>query len=151
MSLTNLAWGLTMPAQFNPSRVEIEIEAFWNRLKIAGRSFEEAQFSNVGNLHVKFDLQLDALAVGAPDLRAYLRDMFAMVYPSEESSPSPIGFVWPNWISIVTFLPKLKFTASRFELDGRPSYGTLGVELEERRSRRLDTDLLRTQGFTRAA
>jgi hypothetical protein len=69
------------------------------------------------------------------------------VTSASTGAPSRILFTWPNWISIVTVMPKLKLSPRRFALNGAPDYSAYAVELESIRSTRLGRDIIRRNGL----
>lgn len=157
MSLTNVDTGKTVPVQFNPVDPVVTLEAFWNRLKVGGATFEELQFTNTGNTQVSFKLQYDGKSEGAPDLDAVQAALLAFLYPPglvsavTGGAPSRILFAWPKWISIVSAAPKLTISPKRFDPSGAPDYLEVAVELHERRSSRLGSERVGALGLRRPA
>jgi hypothetical protein len=157
MSLANVETGETRVMQFNPTKVTISIEAFYNRLKSPGASHEELQYSNTGNTRCTFRASLDGRAQGAPDVNDFLNYFLANLSPPEDAStvttgaPPRVLFSWPGWIALVTRQPKLTANATRFSPEGPPDYLELDFELEESRTSRLGSGLVRRSGLRRAA
>lgn len=157
MSLANVETGETRVMQFNPTKVTIAIEAFYNRLKSPGASHEELQYSNTGNTRCSFRAYLDGRAQGAPDVNDFLNYFLANLSPPEDAStvttgaPPRVLFSWPGWIALVTRQPKLTANATRFSPEGPPDYVELDFELEENRTSRLGSGLVRRSGLRRAA
>lgn len=157
MSLTNYETGEVLEAQFNPSTVTVELEAFFNRLKVPGQSHEEMQYANTNNTRVSFELLWDGLAASAPDLVDADAFFLHLHHPPQNvasvasGAPPRVLLSWPNWIALLSQSPKVKITTTRFGLDGAPTYQRIAVELEERRTRRLGSDVVRRVGLLRAA
>lgn len=157
MCLVNYETGEDMEVQFNPTQVTVELEAFFNKLKVAGQSHEELQYGNTGNTRVSFELAWDALAATGPDLTDVNAFFLSLLTPPQTVSsvstgaPPRVLFSWPNWICMLTAYPKLKIVTTRWDSDGAPTYQRISVELEERRTRRLGSELVRRVGLQRAA
>lgn len=157
MILSNYETGEYMEVQFNPSSVTIELEAFYNRLKVAGQSHEELQYANTSNTRITFELIWDALASAAPDLLNVDSFLMHLHHPPQNvasvssGAPAPVLFSWPNWIAMLCASPKLKIVTTRWDVDGTPTYQRISVELEERRTRRLGAEVVRRVGLLRAA
>lgn len=157
MTLADVDTGTGVPVQFNPNNPTLELEAFYNRLKIPGAASEGLQFSNTGNLKVAFELLYDGRAKGAPDLEAVQSLLFSFLLPpdsvqnTDTGAPPRMLFTWPKWISIVSVMPKLKISPKRFDPDGRPDYLSIMVELEAKRSSRLGSQTMRRSGLRSAA
>lgn len=157
MSLSNVEAGETRPMQFNPTKVSIALEAFYNRLKSPGASHEELQYSNTGNTRCTFRAILDGRAQGAPNVPDFLNYFLANLAPPDEPSaistgaPPRVLFSWPGWIALVTRQPKITIAATRFSPEGPPDYVELDFELEEVRTSRLGYGLVRRSGLRRAA
>lgn len=157
MCLINYETGEDLEAQFNPSAVTVELEAFFNKLKVAGQSHEELQYGNTGNARVSFELAWDALAADGPDLTDVDAFFLSLLHPPQTVSsvsagaPPRVLFSWPNWICMLAAYPKLKITTTRWDSAGAPTYQRISVELEERRTRRIGSEVVRRVGLQRAA
>lgn len=157
MTLTDVETGETVPVQFNPLNPTVELEAFYNRLKVPGAAGERMQFSNSSNMRVAFELLYDGLSKGAPDLDKVQGILLSFALPPDAvqnvdtGAPPRLLMVWPSWISIVSRMPKIKLMPKRFAADGRPTYMHIGVELESNRSARLGAQSMRRGGMRRTS
>jgi hypothetical protein len=157
MSVTNLDTGETLEAQYNPTGIEVRLEAAYNRVGGPGASYQELQYANTGNTQIPFEINFDGRAPNAPDLNNVQGFFLSLLHPPqdvlgvENGSPPLVLFRWPGWISLVMRHPKLTIAAKRFEPDGPPNYITVKVEQEEARITRLGTENVRRNVLRRAA
>lgn len=157
-SLGNLETGETRDFQYNPTEIKIALAAVWKESSSPAASFERLAFANRKNDTYSFKLVLDGKARGAPDINDYLAYLASLMAPPDAdldvrtAAPPRILFRFPNFISVVTVLPKLNVTAKRFDPDTlAPDYVELEVELLEHRTKRLGAQTLRRLGFIRVA
>ena len=157
MTLTNLETGEPFEVQYNPTGVEVQLEAMYSRVASPGASFQEMQYSGTGNTKITFDLAYDGRAADAPAFDLVEGFMLSLLYPPEKplgpknGSPPRVLFTWPGWISLVVKKPKFSESVKRFSPDGPPTYVVWKVELEESRVTRLGTEGVRRSVLRRAA
>ncbi len=157
MSLGNFETGESITAQYNPRDVKIAIEAIFNRVKTPGQVGEEMQFANTSNIKPSFELTFNARAPQSPNLLDIEGFIFSLLHPPKKvggvttGAPPLVVFSWPNWIMLVTRMPKLEQTTSMFNRDGKPEFQTYRVELETQYTRRIGREEIRRSALRRAA
>ncbi len=157
MSLSNLETGETLEVQYNPTGVEVRLEAAYNRVAGPGASFQELQYANTGNTSIPLELVFDGRAPDSPDLDSVQGFLLSLLHPPESplgvknGSPPRVLFRWPGWIALVMKQFKLSINAKRFSGDGPPNYLVIKIDQEENRITRLGTEGVRRSVLRRAA
>jgi hypothetical protein len=157
MSLGLFETGESVEAQYNPREVKMVVEANYNRTRVPGQVGEEMQFSHVSNIKPSFELVFDSRAPGAPDIARVEAFMLALLHPPRKfggitsGSPPLVIFSWPNWVMLVTRMPKFEQTTTWFEADGRPARQSYRVELETQYTRRIGREDILRSAFRRVA
>ena len=157
MAFINLETGEVLEAQYNPTGVEVQLEATYNRVAGPGASFEEMQYAKTGNTKIAFEIFFDGKADGAPNLDEVTGYLLSLMAPPEQvlgvknGSPPRVLYRWPGWISLVVRNPKITLSAKRFSPDGPPNYLGFKIDLEEARVSRLGTETVRRSVLRRAA
>lgn len=156
MTLGNLETGESITAQYNPTKVDIAVEAVYGRTKTPGATSEEMQFSHVSNAKLSFILTFNARAPGAPDILDVEAYLLSLIHPATRvggvtsGAPPLVVFSWPNWIMLVTRKPKFSQETLAFNKNGRPELQTYKVELESQHTRRIGREQIRRSAFRRA-
>jgi len=151
-----------LEAQFNPDHLEETLNVEWVRLAIPGLSHRRKQYNYTDDHKISFELIFDALLAdvdggGMQSIEDARRFLLSLCYAKrgaqrvQDGQATRVLFVWPKFMSLTCVITSLKFKHARFNVEGRPSYFTVSVSVEEIRDARLDSEAVRNDGTLRSS
>lgn len=171
VSITNLVTGEGWLAMFNPTQFEEQLGVSYNRQSVPGLSHQPLQYGSTENY--KFELALffkggstaavnpfaqsnvpDKRPRGLSDILEMRKFLQSLCYPVQATTvggggPPRVLVVWPNVLTMVCVVTALKFTNSRFNIEGTPVEYIATVAFEEIRDERIAMDEVRDIGAER--
>ena len=171
VSLTNLATGEGWVVMFNPTTFEESLGVNYNRQNVPGLSHQPLQYGNTENY--KFELVLfykgvatalinpftqsavkDKRPKGIIDVLEMRKFLQSLCYPVQSTTvggggPPRVLVVWPSILTMVCVVTSLKFTNSRFNIEGTPVEYIANVSFEEIRDDRINMNEVRDLGGER--
>lgn len=144
VTLMNIEDGMTLAAQFVPTKLDESVEVEYERLSVPGLSHKPMQFKNTGNL--SYDLELYFRALSEEERLMLLnarKFLHSICYPRQSANeivtgaPARILFIWPRIVSIVAVVTGVQFSISRVAKTLAAVEMTAKLTLEEVRDTRL--------------
>ncbi|NUP12879.1 MAG: hypothetical protein HOW73_43120 [Polyangiaceae bacterium] len=159
MTLTNLRTAETREPQFNPDKVEEEIQANYAALSALGYSHKPLQYTNTENVKLSFDFHFDSTTsyggggggAFAHETRKFL--LSVMVPPGATAQDVLTGgtdrclFVWPEMWAFQCHILKLRSSFTRFARTGKATAWVCNVEIGYVSDFRLTSEDVRLRGF----
>ncbi len=158
MSLIKLSTGDELFAQFNPTEFEEEVAVTFQRQKILGLSHTNMQYSNTENWQSPLKMHWEAFDDSGnklDNLLAARRFIHSLCYGPRGAqdivggAPSRVLFIWPSLLSMLTFVTKIKFKFTQFNLNGAPVRADAEISIEEARVLKLFSEDVADEGTFR--
>ncbi len=156
MSLGNLRSNDVLEAQFNPDELERTVAVAYARQAPMGHSHEVLQYQFRKNETLDYTLTFDSLCGQGSRIEAE-RTLDAMTAGSNAAQdiasggPPDVLMLWPGVLLMKVRILTLKYTYKRFAVaaDGRVTFFTVKVSVEEARTKRLYAEDILRRGLQR--
>lgn len=150
LTIGNLATQKYIVAQYTPTRVQEELQANFERLKVMGLSHEVLQYTGTSNHKLSFTLDFNGDPSTGQTAQQQRLFLLSNGYPSRKSrnvkSGGPSGIVvdWPELLNLTCAQLAVKIEHDLFLPSGAPQRFSAQVSFEELRDVRLySEDVLR--------
>lgn len=153
--LGNLATREFIIAQYTPTRVQEELSAEFERLKVLGLSHQVLQYTGTSNHKVSFTLDFNGSPSQGQTAADQRRFLLANCYPSRTSrnvksgGPSGIVLDWPELFSLVCAQVSVKLEHELFLRTGGSQKFTASLTFENLLDLRLYAEDVRRLGTIR--
>ena len=151
MQIANVELGTSIEAQFNPTELDENLEALYNRLQVIGQSHQPMQYLGTGNHQFSFELAFRAIDNQGHSLldqvMARRNYILSLMYATRTGNGSPprVLFVWPGLAALTCKVTTFKGKHTFFNKKAYPVYGAYQIGVEEIRDVRLySEDVLKT-------
>lgn len=144
MSLINLATGVGLDVQFNPTEFSEKLGVNYARQVVPGLGYAVLQYVNTNNL--TWSMEIYYTASPGPDaleqLKRARRWLHSVCYPRNANSVGSGGaprllFVWPDVFAMTCVLTEHAGKFTRFNAAGQPVQYTATVTFEDARDTRI--------------
>lgn len=146
LTITNLASGVTVEAQFNPEQFEESVSANYKRQGVTGLSHEVLQFSHSTNHQTSLDLAFVANSPADLERMTAARRFFlSLAYPRRGEdvlggAPPRVLVVWPRMLSLTCVMSTVRIAHNSFNRLGYSVRFVATVQLEEIRDFRITSE-----------
>lgn len=145
--LANLISGDELEVQFNPTKLQEQIEVNWARLAMPGQSHEKLHFIHTSNFKISLELFFRAMTRDELEKIHYARrQILSWAYPRSISNDIVGGgaptllLYWPKMLSLKCVMGSASITHELFNHEGRSTQFNCSINLEEIRDVRLHFD-----------
>lgn len=159
MSLVNLASGIVLEAQFNPSELTEKLSVNYTKLAVKGLSHKPLQYEGTENHAFEFELAYRAFDRDGNKLGDCMnarRFLLAACYSRRAAAsvltgaPPRLLFIWPTLVSLTAKVMSVEFKHTMFNQSGTPTQFSARLTLEEIRDTRLFSDDVQFDGTIRS-
>lgn len=151
MQIANVELGTSIEAQFNPTELDEELQALYNRLQVLGLSHQPMQYQGTSNHTFSFELAFRAIDNQGhsllADVMARRNYLLSLMYPTRTGNGAPPRalFIWPGLAALTCKVTTFKTKHTFFNKKAYPVYGAIQITIEEIRDVRLySEDVLKT-------
>lgn len=144
--------------QFNPAKLDESLAVEWAHLKPPGLSHEKLHYDHTGNHKISLELIYDSILDGDTKPLSEMRKfLLSLCYARKgaqsvrEGEAPRLLFFWPALMSLTCVIKDVKFSHTRFNNIGHPTYCVITLAIEEIRDARLFSEDVRQIGTQRTS